>query len=89
MREEHVQDRGADGCGAETDDQVDLLAGCHVEHRDEQDEQDERRTEVLFKGDDGERDRPHGEQRKQRFGVGQAEAADAHGEHRYELAVLR
>ena len=90
----HVVERqkrahAAHGDEAQSDGQIELLAGGHVQHDEEHEEQNERAAEVLFKHHDEQRDAPHEDERQQRADVGQPEGPHAHGEHREHLAVLR
>ena len=89
MSERRVEHHAAQGRQAESHDEEHLLAACHVEHGEEEHKAHERAAEVFLEHGDGKRDAPHDEQGHDRGGVGQVEAAHAHGEHRKHLAVLR
>ena len=84
-----IEDDAAEGRQAKAHDEEHLLAACDVEHSEEEHEAHKRAAEVFLEHGDGERDAPHDEQRSERCGVGQVEAAYAHGEYRKHLAVLR
>ena len=71
------------------DEDVGVLARCHVQHGHKHEEQHQSRAQVLFEHDNQQCDGPHEDHGNQRAHVGHAERAHLVVEHGKHLAVLR
>lgn len=89
MAEQEVYEYEAYGNHQKADNDVGVLAGCHVEHGNEYKEQDQRRAQVLFEHDNQQGHRPHDDDGNQRAHVGHAEGSQLMVEDGKHLAVLR